>query len=192
MQRLQASEDEDEEMAVKEEDDYLDGDEHAEARYLQVSPQGQGAMLPAVAMAPPATVSGGGGRRSRAREEKERTKLRERQRRAITARILAGLRRHSNYNLRVRADINEVIAALAREAGWVVLPDGTTFPSSSCATQPQVRKWNHLISQVGSAQLSPAQLSSARSRVLGRSDRVSGIYDVINRWAGTGIGQVLK
>uniref|UniRef100_A0A0E0QVA7 Beta-amylase n=1 Tax=Oryza rufipogon TaxID=4529 RepID=A0A0E0QVA7_ORYRU len=77
------------------------------------------------------------GRRGRAREEKERTKLRERQRRAITARILAGLRRHGNYNLRVRADINEVIAALAREAGWVVLPDGTTFPSSSSSvSQP--------------------------------------------------------
>ncbi|XP_020218686.1 beta-amylase 7 isoform X3 [Cajanus cajan] len=72
---------------------------------------------------------GGGTRRSRPLEEKERTKLRERRRRAITARILAGLRRHGNYNLRVRADINDVIAALAREAGWVVLPDGTTFPS---------------------------------------------------------------
>jgi beta-amylase len=74
---------------------------------------------------------GGGNRRSRPVEEKERTKLRERRRRAITARILAGLRRHGNYNLRVRADINDVIAALAREAGWVVLPDGTTFPSRS-------------------------------------------------------------
>jgi beta-amylase len=88
------------------------------------------------------------GRRGRAREEKERTKLRERQRRAITARILAGLRRHGNYNLRVRADINEVIAALAREAGWVVLPDGTTFPSSSSSvsqpppTQQQLQVWN--------------------------------------------------
>ncbi|KAJ9171374.1 hypothetical protein P3X46_014757 [Hevea brasiliensis] len=78
------------------------------------------------------TPGGGGGtRRSRPLEEKERTKLRERHRRAITARILAGLRRHGNYNLRVRADINDVIAALAREAGWVVLPDGTTFPSRS-------------------------------------------------------------
>lgn len=74
---------------------------------------------------------GGSTRRSRPLEEKERTKLRERRRRAITARILAGLRRHGNYNLRVRADINDVIAALAREAGWVVLPDGTTFPSKS-------------------------------------------------------------
>lgn len=77
------------------------------------------------------TPQGGGQRRCRPTEEKERTKLRERQRRAITAKILAGLRRHGNYNLRVRADINDVIAALAREAGWVVLPDGTTFPSRS-------------------------------------------------------------
>lgn len=77
------------------------------------------------------TPGGGGARRCRPLEEKERTKLRERHRRAITARILAGLRRHGNYNLRVRADINDVIAALAREAGWVVLPDGTTFPPRS-------------------------------------------------------------
>ncbi|KAJ8623891.1 hypothetical protein MRB53_032421 [Persea americana] len=75
-----------------------------------------------------------GARRSRPKEEKERTKLRERHRRAITARILAGLRKHGNYNLRVRADINDVIAALAREAGWVVLPDGTTHPSRQTAT----------------------------------------------------------
>ncbi|KAI6707637.1 hypothetical protein NL676_010599 [Syzygium grande] len=46
------------------------------------------------------------------------------------------LRRHGNYNLRVRADINDVIAALAREAGWVVLPDGTTFPSRSQGSKP--------------------------------------------------------
>ncbi|KAK6920122.1 BES1/BZR1 plant transcription factor, N-terminal [Dillenia turbinata] len=78
----------------------------------------------------------GGARRCRPLEEKERTKLRERHRRAITARILAGLRRHGNYNLRVRADINDVIAALAREAGWLVLPDGTTFPSRSQNTRP--------------------------------------------------------
>ncbi|XP_043718081.1 beta-amylase 7 [Telopea speciosissima] len=83
------------------------------------------------------TSSGGGGvRRCRAKEEKERTKLRERHRRAVTARILAGLRMHGNYNLRVRADINDVISALAREAGWVVLPDGTTFPSRSQSARP--------------------------------------------------------
>nr|XP_019702894.1 beta-amylase 7-like [Elaeis guineensis] len=76
-------------------------------------------------------------RRPRAKEEKERTKMRERHRRAITARILSGLRRHGNYNLRARADINEVISALAREAGWAVLPDGTTFPSRSASSSPQ-------------------------------------------------------
>ncbi|XP_019190295.1 PREDICTED: beta-amylase 7-like [Ipomoea nil] len=73
----------------------------------------------------------GGPRRSRPLEEKERTKLRERHRRAITAKILAGLRKYGNYNLRARADINEVISAVAREAGFVVLADGTTFPSGS-------------------------------------------------------------
>nr|DAD47367.1 TPA_asm: hypothetical protein HUJ06_017304 [Nelumbo nucifera] len=78
----------------------------------------------------------GGVRRCRPKEEKERTKLRERHRRSITARILAGLRRHGNYNLRVRADINDVIAALAREAGWIVLPDGTTFPSRNQGARP--------------------------------------------------------
>ncbi|XP_039807876.1 beta-amylase 7-like [Panicum virgatum] len=115
-------------MGVKEED----GDEEEEEEeeddgcyYMDPCP---------VPVASPAG-SGVGGRanygRRRAREEKERTKLRERQRRAITGRILAGLRQHGNYSLRARADINEVIAALAREAGWVVLPDGTTFPTSS-------------------------------------------------------------
>lgn len=77
------------------------------------------------------------GKRCRPKEEKERTKLRERHRRAITARILAGLRRHGNYNLRIRADINDVIGALAREAGWTVFPDGTTIPSQSTV---QVRR----------------------------------------------------
>nr|QCU55235.1 beta-amylase [Camellia fraterna] len=82
------------------------------------------------------TSSQAGSPRCRPIEEKERTKIRERQRRAVTAKILAGLPRHGNYNLRVRADINDVIAALAREAGWVVLRDGTTFPSVSQGTRP--------------------------------------------------------
>jgi beta-amylase len=127
--------DEDEEMGVKEEED---GDEEEEDDGYYMDP------FPAAAVASP-PGGGGAGRanaasRRRAREEKERTKLRERQRRAITGRILAGLRQHGNYSLRARADINEVIAALAREAGWVVLPDGTTFPStpSSAAAAAQV------------------------------------------------------
>jgi beta-amylase len=91
---------------------------------------------------------GGSTRRCRPLEEKERTKLRERHRRAITARILAGLRRHGNYNLRVRADINDVIAALAREAGWVVLPDGTTFPSRSQVFISQEKKFLFVVRKI--------------------------------------------
>ncbi|KAF5731729.1 beta-amylase 7 isoform X1 [Tripterygium wilfordii] len=110
------------------------------------------------------STPGGGvaARRCRPLEEKERTKLRERHRRAITARILAGLRRHGNYNLRVRADINDVIAGLAREAGWVVLPDGTTFPSRSQGSKP-VGGTSTLVtsssSQVMSQQTPPASLT---------------------------------
>lgn len=63
--------------------------------------------------------------------EKERTKLRERHRRAITGRMLAGLRQHGNFPLPARADMNDVLAALARAAGWTVQPDGTTFRSSN-------------------------------------------------------------
>lgn len=128
MQKLlgTSEEDEEEEMDadVKEEDDgnrgshAASGSSNDEFMFQQSSMQDQ-------------VDTPGGSRRSRPVEEKERTKLRERHRRAITARILGGLRRHGNYNLRVRADINDVIAALAREAGWVVLPDGTTFPSKS-------------------------------------------------------------
>jgi beta-amylase len=138
----------DEETGVKdeeeEEDDYFMDDAAAWRYPLQASP---------VAMAPP--PAGAVGRR-RAREEQERTKLRERQRRAVTGRILAGLRQHGNYSLRARADINEVIAALAREAGWVVLPDGTTFPTSAATSQVC------LLSVRSVAFLFPRPLSSAR------------------------------
>ncbi|OAY70820.1 Beta-amylase 8 [Ananas comosus] len=76
------------------------------------------------------------GRRERERE-KERTKLRERHRRAITSRMLAGLRQYGNFLLPARADMNDVLAALAREAGWLVEPDGTTYrPQSSSSAPP--------------------------------------------------------
>ncbi|KAM2280356.1 hypothetical protein ACFX1S_041085 [Malus domestica] len=148
LQKLITSEEDDDEemeMDVKEEDDGdeeddEDGEKHVDAAQMMVGVDGE---MPTRSnnnnrfqqhhqfQEQVGTPGGGGARRCRPIEEKERTKLRERQRRAITARILAGLRRHGNYNLRVRADINDVIAALAREAGWVVLPDGTTFPSKS-------------------------------------------------------------
>lgn len=71
---------------------------------------------------------GVGGKRSES--EKEKTKMRERQRRAITSNIFHGLRKHGSYRLSPRADINEVLRELAKEAGWVVEPDGTTYRSS--------------------------------------------------------------
>ncbi|KAF5738353.1 hypothetical protein HS088_TW13G01251 [Tripterygium wilfordii] len=77
-----------------------------------------------------------GGSAMRSESEKEKTKLRERQRRAITTKILHGLRKHGGYHLSPRADINEVLRELAKEAGWVVEPDGTTYrlsrASSNC------------------------------------------------------------
>lgn len=77
-------------------------------------------------------TSGGG----RSEGEKEKTKLRERQRRAITTKIFHGLRKWGGYHLSPRADINEVLRQLAKEAGWVVEPDGTTYrarlPMNQC------------------------------------------------------------
>ena len=67
----------------------------------------------------------------RTETEKEKTKMRERQRRAITTKIFQGLRKHGGYRLTPRADINELLRNLASEAGWVVLPDGTTYRSST-------------------------------------------------------------
>ncbi|KAK6934089.1 BES1/BZR1 plant transcription factor, N-terminal [Dillenia turbinata] len=74
-------------------------------------------------------------------KEKGRTKLRERHRCAITSRMLAGLHQNGSFPLPARADMNEVLAALAREAGWTVDPDGTTCrpsppPHSQLATYP--------------------------------------------------------
>ncbi|XWS46091.1 hypothetical protein CRYUN_Cryun14cG0033900 [Craigia yunnanensis] len=145
MQKLiGVSEEDDEEemeMDLKEEDD--EDEENGEKHIAAQMMMGVDGVMPSTSSSGQfqhqeqvSTPGGGGARRSRPLEEKERTKLRERHRRAITARILAGLRRHGNYNLRVRADINDVIAALAREAGWVVLPDGTTFPSRSQGSRP--------------------------------------------------------
>lgn len=140
MQKFQTSEDDDDEMGmdVKEEDDEdEDDDDKNTANQVMVGVEGgftstsSNNRFQQNQQYQEQLTPQGGSRRCRPMEEKERTKLRERQRRAITAKILTGLRRHGNYNLRVRADINDVIAALAREAGWVVLPDGTTFPSRS-------------------------------------------------------------
>jgi len=59
--------------------------------------------------------------------ERENNKRRERRRRAIAAKIYTGLRMYGNYKLPKHCDNNEVLKALAREAGWIVEEDGTTY-----------------------------------------------------------------
>lgn len=103
--------------------------------------------------APPARRRGEREREREREREKERTKLRERHRRAITSRMLAGLRQHGNFSLPARADMNDVLAALARAAGWTVHPDGTTFRSSN---QPPLPPPPQLVRA-----LSPSPSSSA-------------------------------
>ncbi|XP_076924194.1 BES1/BZR1 homolog protein 4-like [Bidens hawaiensis] len=60
-------------------------------------------------------------------KERENNKRRERRRRAISAKIFSGLRMYGNYKLPKHCDNNEVLKALADEAGWTVEPDGTTY-----------------------------------------------------------------
>ncbi|KAL7101771.1 hypothetical protein ACP275_08G075600 [Erythranthe tilingii] len=60
-------------------------------------------------------------------KERENNKKRERRRRAIAAKIYAGLRSQGNYKLPKHCDNNEVLKALCSEAGWVVEDDGTTY-----------------------------------------------------------------
>ncbi|CAH8276113.1 unnamed protein product [Arabidopsis lyrata] len=60
-------------------------------------------------------------------KERENNKRRERRRRAIAAKIFAGLRIHGNFKLPKHCDNNEVLKALCNEAGWTVEDDGTTY-----------------------------------------------------------------
>ncbi|KAJ9567380.1 hypothetical protein OSB04_003346 [Centaurea solstitialis] len=81
---------------------------------------------------------GGGGRRKPSWREKENNRRRERRRRAIAANIFNGLRTQGNYNLPKHCDNNEVLKAVCKEAGWVVLPDGTTFRKGSKPPLPYI------------------------------------------------------
>lgn len=130
----------------------------------QEQEQGQGNVQQVPVPAGNTTVK----RRIREREkEKERTKLRERQRRAITSRILSGLRQYGNYTLPARADINDVIAALAREAGWTVDSDGTTYRSQAHTPYPVK------VAALSSTSLagSPGSSASLRSTLVKKSNR---------------------
>ncbi|KAI3825576.1 hypothetical protein L1987_07067 [Smallanthus sonchifolius] len=84
-----------------------------------------------------AEVGGGGGRRKPSWRERENNRRRERRRRAIAANIYNGLRAQGNYDLPKHCDNNEVLKALCKEAGWVVLPDGTTF-RKGCKPPPSI------------------------------------------------------
>ncbi|XAR63062.1 Beta-amylase [Bertholletia excelsa] len=192
MQRFGTSEEDDEDMGmdVKEEDDDDDERENNSAAPVMVGDHGGLASSSNSSrfqhqqqfQDQPAAQTGA--RRCRPLEEKERTKIRERQRRAVTAKILAGLRRHGNYNLRVRADINDVIAALAREAGWVVLPDGTTFPSRSQGTRAAGGTSSTAVASTSSdvpmQQLPPAPARgispSYRSSIECNASRMKGVF----------------
>lgn len=59
--------------------------------------------------------------------ERHNNKERERQRRAVTQKIFAGLRAHGNYKLPKYADTNDVLKAVCKEAGWIVEDDGTVY-----------------------------------------------------------------
>nr|XP_043622051.1 BES1/BZR1 homolog protein 4-like [Erigeron canadensis]XP_043622052.1 BES1/BZR1 homolog protein 4-like [Erigeron canadensis] len=69
-------------------------------------------------------------------KERENNKRRERRRRAIAAKIFMGLRIFGNYKLPKHCDNNEVLKALADEAGWTVEPDGTTYRKGCKPLEP--------------------------------------------------------
>ncbi|XP_071694480.1 uncharacterized protein [Rutidosis leptorrhynchoides] len=81
---------------------------------------------------------GGGGRRKPSWRERENNRRRERRRRAVAANIYNGLRAQGNYDLPKHCDNNEVLKALCKEAGWVVLPDGTTFRKGCKPPPPSI------------------------------------------------------
>ncbi|PON46946.1 BES1/BZR1 transcription factor [Parasponia andersonii] len=69
-------------------------------------------------------------------KERENNKRRERRRRAIAAKIYAGLRMYGNYKLPKHCDNNEVLKALCNEAGWTVEEDGTTYRKAYVSELP--------------------------------------------------------
>ncbi|XP_009587721.1 protein BRASSINAZOLE-RESISTANT 1-like [Nicotiana tomentosiformis] len=78
------------------------------------------------------------GRRKPSWRERENNRRRERRRRAMAAKIYTGLRAQGNYNLPKNCDNNEVLKALCAEAGWIVEPDGTTYPKGCRPTPMEI------------------------------------------------------
>jgi BES1/BZR1 plant transcription factor, N-terminal len=88
------------------------------------------------------------GGRGRERKRKSEPSL-ERHRRAITSRMLSGLRQHDKIPLTCWADMNDVFAALAQEAGWIFDADGTAYRPTAlgptAGVSPPMSSSNHLV-----------------------------------------------
>ncbi|KAM7261542.1 hypothetical protein ACFE04_020619 [Oxalis oulophora] len=132
-------------------------------------PRGFAATAAAAAASSPSTGTTKG--KKEREKEKERTKLRERHRRAITSRMLAGLRQYGNFPLPARADMNDVLAALAREAGWTVEPDGTTY--RQLGAYNAVRSAGSPLSASANSLKSKAQLDCQQASVFRIDDSMS-------------------
>ncbi|KAL7603144.1 hypothetical protein Lser_V15G16284 [Lactuca serriola] len=87
-------------------------------------------------------------------KERENNKRRERRRRAIAAKIFAGLRVYGNYKLPKHCDNNEVLKALCNEAGWIVEEDGTTY-RKGCKPAERMETTSAMDSPCSSYQPSP-------------------------------------
>ncbi|GAB4848882.1 BES1/BZR1 protein 2 [Ancistrocladus abbreviatus] len=88
-------------------------------------------------------------------KERENNKRRERRRRAIAAKIFAGLRAQGNYKLPKHCDNNEVLKALCAEAGWIVKEDGTTYRKGCKPPPAEIAGASTNISACSSVQQSP-------------------------------------
>ncbi|CAM8906465.1 hypothetical protein QQ045_011358 [Rhodiola kirilowii] len=88
-------------------------------------------------------------------KERENNKRRERRRRAIAAKIYAGLRAQGNFKLPKHCDNNEVLKALCAEAGWVVEEDGTTYRKGFKPLHTDIAGTSTNISACSSMQPSP-------------------------------------
>jgi hypothetical protein len=92
-------------------------------------------------------------------KERENNKRRERRRRAIAAKIFAGLRTYGNYKLPKHCDNNEVLKALCAEAGWTVEEDGRTYRKGT-NPRPAVEQQMEVCTATGPASvISPAASS---------------------------------
>ncbi|KAL3527073.1 hypothetical protein ACH5RR_011729 [Cinchona calisaya] len=102
------------------------------------------------------TTGGGSSGRLPTWKEREKNKRRERRRRAIAAKIFAGLRAQGNYKLPKHCDNNEVLKALCSEAGWIVEDDGATYRKGGKPPLIEIRGTSANISACSSIQPSPA------------------------------------